>query len=111
MDLNPYELCVVYTTVATQADAEQIGHVLLQQRLVACVQYEAIVSEYWWQGQIQRDNEIRLIMKTACLYYEQVQSAIEAIHPYDCPQILALPVEHAAAPYAQWLVQTLGTQP
>lgn len=58
-------IVVVQTTTASQADAERIGLALLQQGLAACVQYQAIRSQYRWQGAVQCDDEVRLNIKTA----------------------------------------------
>lgn len=105
---DPIRPLVVQTTTATEADAHTIGQALLQQNLAACVQYEAIHSQYTWQGQIHSDAEIRLSIKTAEHLWAAVAEQIVALHPYTCPQILALPVAAIHPPYAQWLAGELA---
>ena len=83
------ELCVVLSTAPDRASAERIGEALLAERLAACIQYEAIRSQYWWQGALCMDDEVL------------------RLHPYDCPQVLCLPVVAVNAGYAQWLAATL----
>ena len=60
------ELCVVLCTAPDHESATRIGETLLQERLAACVQYEAIRSQYWWQGELCTDDEVRLTIKTRC---------------------------------------------
>ncbi|WP_225748624.1 divalent-cation tolerance protein CutA [Eikenella sp. Marseille-P7795] len=99
---------IVLTTCPGQAEAERIGSLLLQQRLAACVQYQAIQSQYRWQGEICRDEEIRLTIKTDTRHYPAVERLILEHHPYDCPQILLLRVSGGAAGYLQWLQDNLA---
>ncbi|MBH5329424.1 divalent-cation tolerance protein CutA [Eikenella sp. S3360] len=102
------QAAIVLTTCPSQAEAERIGSLLLQQRLAACVQYQTIQSQYIWQGEICRDNEIRLTIKTATRHYPAVERLILEQHSYDCPQILLLPVSGGAAGYLQWLQNSLA---
>lgn len=99
---------IVLTTSPSQAEAERIGKLLLQQRLAACVQYEAIQSQYLWQGKLCCDSEIRLTIKTAERHYPAVERLILEQHSYDCPQILLLPVSGGAEGYLKWLNDNLA---
>ena len=99
---------IVLTTCPSQAEAERIGRLLLQQRLAACVQYEAIQSQYIWQGGLCCDSEIRLTIKTAERHYPAVERLILEQHSYDCPQILLLPVSGGAEGYLKWLQDNLA---
>ena len=99
---------IVLTTCPSQAEAERIGKLLLQQRLAACVQYEAIQSQYLWQGKLCYDSEIRLTIKTAEKHYPAVERLILEQHSYDCPQILLLPVSGGAEGYLKWLNDNLA---
>ena len=102
---------IVLTTCPNQAEAERIGKLLLQQRLAACVQYEAIQSQYLWQGELCCDSEIRLTIKTAERHYPAVERLILEQHSYDCPQILLLPVSGGSEGYLKWLNDNLTPQP
>ena len=99
---------IILTTCPSQAEAERIGRLLLQQRLAACVQYEAITSQYLWNGEICHDDEIRITIKTSRHCYREIQKNILANHSYECPQILMQNVSRGYAPYLRWLKQSLG---
>lgn len=99
--------CIIETTTATQAQADKIIHMLLQTRLAACVQCETIHSQYLWQGTTVNETEIRLSIKSAEHLFAKVQTTILTLHPYDCPQILQLPVTSASQDYRQWLSECL----
>ena len=99
---------IVLTTCTSQTEAERIGRLLLQQCLAACVQYEAITSQYLWNGEICRDDEIRITIKTSRHCYREIQKTILANHSYECPQILMQNVSRGYAPYLRWLKQCLG---
>ena len=104
------ELCVVLCTAPDHESATRIGETLLQEHLAACVQYEAIRSQYWWQGELCTDDEVRLTIKTRRALYDAVEAAIIRLHPYDCPQVLCLAVAAASAAYQAWALAALATQ-
>lgn len=99
---------MVVTTLPDQTRAENLGTLLLERQLAACVQYESITSQYLWQGEICCDAEIRVTIKTSRHLYREIQKHIVQHHPYACPQILMLPVNKGFAPYLRWLRQVLG---
>ncbi|MCK6461413.1 MAG: divalent-cation tolerance protein CutA [Planctomycetes bacterium] len=84
--------------------AERIAGGLLEKRLVACVNaLPGVVSRYWWKGAIQRDDETLLVMKTEASLVPEVIAALKGLHPYEVPELLALPVEAGAEPYLAWV--------
>ena len=95
-------LCVVLSTAPDRETAERIGEALLRERLAACVQYEAVRSQYWWQGTLCTDDEVRLVIKTRRALFDAVEAAILRLHPYDCPQVLCLAVDAVNAGYQAW---------
>ncbi|MCP1659653.1 divalent-cation tolerance protein CutA [Neisseria perflava] len=99
---------IITTTTATREEAEKIGLLLLQKQLAACVQYEDITSQYVWQGEIYRDPETRLVIKTARCYYGEIEKTIRAHHSYECPQILMQTVSRGFVPYLRWMKAQLG---
>ena len=99
---------IVTTTAPTREEAEKIGGLLLEKHLAACVQYETITSQYLWNGESCRDDEIRITSKTSRHCYREIQKNIIANHSYDCPQILMQNVSRGFAPYLRWLKQCLG---
>ncbi len=84
--------------------AEKIAKGLLERRLVACVNaLPGVVSRYWWKGSIQRDEETLLVMKTEASRVPEVVAALKGLHPYEVPELLALPVDAGAEPYLAWV--------
>jgi periplasmic divalent cation tolerance protein len=96
-------LVAVFTSVASVDDARRIAEALVQRKLAACVQISAIESFYAWQGAVQNDAEFRLVVKTTAARYAAVEAAIRELHGYELPQIVALPIDAAYAPYADWV--------
>lgn len=99
------EHILVYITVPDAETGEQIAHRLLDQRLAACVKIvPGIRSLYHWQGRVDDEMELLLIVTTrASLFQEQLIPAVEAVHPYEVPEIIALPVAMGNASYLNWI--------
>jgi len=98
----------VYTTVATREDAQAIADAVVEKRLAGCVQIVGpIRSTYWWQGTIERTEEWLCIMKSDQRLYQDLEHAVRAQHPYETPEIIAVPVVAGSQPYLQWLDQEL----
>ena len=104
-------LCVVLSTAPDQTSATRIGEALLSEHLAACVQYEAVRSQYWWQGALCTDDEVRLVIKTRQALYAAVEAAILRLHPYDCPQVLCLAVDAVSAGYQAWATAAVSANP
>jgi periplasmic divalent cation tolerance protein len=101
----------VYTTYPSVVEAEQAGRALVEQRLCACVNIlPGMVSLYWWQGKIDRGEEVVMIIKTRASLAEPVRAAVKQMHSYSTPAILVLPVENVDPDYHAWIVaETKGT--
>lgn len=95
--------CVVMTTVADRATAETIARAVLEARLAACVQIQAIDSYYRWQGRIETSTEQLLFLKTATSCYDALERKLIELHPYDTPEIIRLPVEGGLGKYLAWI--------
>ncbi len=94
----------VITTVASQAEAENIGRTLVERHLAACVHLSGpITSVYRWQGKIETGAEWVCAAKTSAALYSQVEAAIVELHSYDVPEILAVPIVDGSAAYLDWL--------
>lgn len=94
----------VVTTTATQEDAQRIAQTLVESRLAACVQIVGpITSTYRWQGKIETGQEWQCVAKTRRDLYAQVEEAIRRAHPYEVPEILALPIVAESDDYGRWL--------
>jgi periplasmic divalent cation tolerance protein len=101
----------VYTTYPSVVEAEQAGRALVEQRLCACVNIlPGMVSLYWWQGKVDRGEEVVMIIKTRASLAEPVRAAVKQMHSYSTPAILVLPVENVDPDYHAWIVaETKGT--
>lgn len=98
----------VLTTIGSKADAQAIADALVAQRLAACVQVVGpITSTYRWQGQVETAEEWLCIAKSRSDLYAAVERAIRAVHPYEEPEILAVPVTAGSASYLRWLDDNL----
>lgn len=97
-------IAVVTTTVATQAQAEQLAQGAVTAQLAACAQVEPITSHYAWQGQLGQSAEWRVLLKTLPQAVEPLWTWLKANHPYDVPQLL-LRTEHADSAYAAWVAE------
>lgn len=103
-DLRPDDLMLVITTVATEPDAEALVRALLEQRLVACGNVvPGVASIYRWQGEVQREAELIVLLKTTRSRVEEVLDAAARLHPYEVPELLAVAVDGGSAPYRRWV--------
>ncbi len=102
----------VYTTYPSIVEAERAGRALLERRLAACVNIlPGMVSFYWWQGQIDRGDEVVMIIKTRASLAEPVRAAVKAMHSYTTPAILVIPLEAVDPSYHAWIeVETAGQE-
>jgi uncharacterized protein involved in tolerance to divalent cations len=94
---------VIQTTCATLKDAERIAEALLEAGLAACVQIAEIRSRYVWKGAVQRAPEQLLLIKTREELFEAVRAKLSEVHPYETPEILAVPASAVDADYLAWL--------
>ncbi len=99
---------VILTTVDSQDAAERIADEVLKNRLAACVQVIGpIRSKYWWKGSIESSEEYLILIKSRKNLYKEVEDLIREIHPYEIPEIIALPVEEGLEDYLKWMSTTL----
>ncbi len=86
------------------AEADRLAETLVQERLAACVNIAGPVSSrYWWEGAIQCDQEAVLIIKTRDDLVDRLMHRLGELHPYEVPEILAVPVESGSHAYLQWV--------
>jgi periplasmic divalent cation tolerance protein len=95
----------VVTTVANLTDARAMARALVEDGLAACAQISQIESFYHWDGELQNEPEFEVTFKTRAEHYERIEAAIRERHPYELPDIHAMPLQHVYAPYAHWLEQ------
>ena len=101
---------VVLTNLPDRETAGRLARALVEGRLAACVNIGAAVeSIYHWQGQIETAAEIPVAVKTRSLLYSEVEAAIRRFHPYELPEIVAVPICHGSPAYLDWI--TAETRP
>ena len=100
------ELVLVLCTVPDEATAEKLGKGLVEARLAACVNaIPGLKSYYRWQGKVEIDSEIQLLIKTRGGRFEELAAWIQANHPYDVPEIIAVAAERVSESYLAWAVE------
>ncbi len=107
------EHIVVLITTPSAEVGERIAAALLAQKLAACVNIlPSITSIFAWQGEVQNDQESLLLVKTrADLFHDQLVPAVKDLHPYDVPEIIALPVVMGSQSYLDWIAaETVSAQ-
>jgi periplasmic divalent cation tolerance protein len=103
---------LLYTTYPSVVEAEQAGRALVERRLCACVNIlPGMVSLYWWQGNIDRGEEVVMIIKTRASLAEPVRAAVKQMHSYSTPAILVLPVETVDPAYLDWIMAETEAKP
>jgi len=100
----PYNQVVVFITVPSYEVGEQIAMELIESNLAACVNIlPGISSHYRWQGEIERDDKLMLVAKTRSLLFDQLAAAVKRIHPYEVPEVIALPIVLGSQEYLAWI--------
>jgi periplasmic divalent cation tolerance protein len=99
----------VFVTFPSRKTADSAVRLLLGRKLVACGQVSGPVrSTYWWKGRIETASEFFVILKTSRGLYPEVEKAVRKVHPYEVPEILAVPVLKALPEYGRWMDEVLG---
>lgn len=99
---------VVFLTASNGEEATRLADLLIGAHLAACVQIlPEMESVYRWQGKIERQSEILLIAKTTAAKFPDLEREVRALHSYETPEIVAIPVVAVSTPYFQWLTASL----
>jgi periplasmic divalent cation tolerance protein len=95
---------LVYITTSTREEAEQIGEAIVKERLAACANvYEKISSIYWWKGNLEKDNEAVLLLKTKKDKVNKIMQKVKELHSYENPCIIAIPIIDGSKEYLDWI--------
>lgn len=98
---------VVLVSCPSAEKAAEIARVLVEERLAACATIlPSVRSIYRWEGKVQEDAEALLLAKTEVRRFEDLRQRVLALHPYEVPEVLALPVEAAHRPYLDWIAES-----
>lgn len=100
---------IVFCTCPPTLNAQKLARELVEQKLAACVNIiPKITSVYTWKDQIFEENEILLMIKTTQKAYPKLETWIRQQHPYEIPEIIALPIIAGFEPYLQWILTHIG---
>jgi periplasmic divalent cation tolerance protein len=102
------EAIAVFVTATNRAEAVRLAEMLVGQRLAGCVQIlPEMESVYRWQGKLERQREVLLIAKTVSAKFAALEREVRAIHSYETPEIVALPITAGSISYLAWLSASL----
>ena len=100
--------CVAVITCPSRKDALKIKNLLLKRRLVACVNIiQGVNSFFRWQGKIDSASEVMLLAKTARVNFKEIIACVTAVHSYDVPEIIAIPIIDGNKSYLDWIDDSL----
>ena len=96
---------IVITNAPDRDVALRIAHALVERKLAACVNILAeCISVYRWNDQLETATEVPLLIKTRAAIYDEVEAAIRSLHPYELPEIVAVPITDGSAAYLDWII-------
>jgi periplasmic divalent cation tolerance protein len=104
----PTTLQIVLCTVPDRETGEQIANALVTEQLAACVNIiPGITSVYRWEGAVQQEREVLLLIKTGQDSQEPLEQRIRELHPYELPEIIAVPIDTGQTDYIKWITSCL----
>ncbi len=104
MSENSSEFIVVYVTAPTDEIARRVASAVVNARLAACAKIiPDVISIYRWKGAVEESMECQLVIKTRRECFESLSEMVEKIHPYEVPEIVAVPASMGSAPYLEWI--------
>jgi periplasmic divalent cation tolerance protein len=97
---------LVITNAPDTTNAQALARLLVERRLAACVNIlPGVQSVYQWQGTVEEASEVTLLIKTVQARFDELESAIKSVHPYQVPEIIVLPIVAGLPAYLDWIVQ------
>jgi periplasmic divalent cation tolerance protein len=95
---------LIYITAGSDEEARTLGRTLVEERLAACANVlGAIRSFYWWEGEVQEDGEVALILKTRDSLVEKLTARVKELHSYAVPCVVALPIAAGNPDFLAWI--------
>jgi periplasmic divalent cation tolerance protein len=103
------EHLLALTTLGNEEEASKLARALVERRVVACVNVSGPVrSFYSWKGKLEDDREYLLFMKTRSDRFAELEAVLDELHPYDVPELIAVPIERGSAAYLGWIDDNVG---
>jgi periplasmic divalent cation tolerance protein len=106
-DFAATQYSVVLVTASSQQEGEAIAQALVEAQLAACVTLIPVKSIYTWEGQVRKEPEWQLVVKTDSALFPLLEEKILQLHSYEVPEIIALPILAGSQPYLQWISTTV----
>lgn len=96
---------LIYVTAPSDEEARKIAGTVVAERLAACANIiPGVTSLYWWQGRVQEDSEVTVILKTRDDLVARLTERIKDLHSYECPCVVALPIAEGNRAFIDWIV-------
>lgn len=103
------EVIIVMVTAPSDEVCRQIANHLLENKMIACANIlPAVRSLYTWKGETQDEEEVLMLCKSRVGLFEELSKAVRKLHPYELPEIIALPVTHGLPAYLDWVLKETG---
>ena len=102
---------LILCTAPTHEEATRLARALVEEHLAACVQLSPIESWYRWEGKVEHAAEHRLHIKTTAAHAAAIEARIQALHSYDLPEIVTVPITGGSAAYLGWVRQNVSPDP
>jgi periplasmic divalent cation tolerance protein len=101
---------ILFSTTGSMTEAETISDYLVSNHLAACVNIlPSVRSVYWWNNQVNRDDEVLMVIKSQRSRISDIERSIRKLHSYEVPEIIAFPLEYGLPEYLKWMDQALSS--
>lgn len=99
---------VIFVTASNKIEADKIAEALVEKKLAACVNIiNGVESVFWWENKVDRASEVLLIIKSSRDKFAQISETVKALHSYEVPEIIALPITDGYKPYLDWINESI----
>lgn len=106
---RPTACMMIFCTCPSYAVAEEIAKKVIEAKLAACANIiPGLTSVYTWEGKTEISSEVQLLFKTTEETLEKLESFLISIHPYECPEIIGVPIQYGYKGYLEWLKNSLS---
>jgi periplasmic divalent cation tolerance protein len=111
MPVAKSEIIIVFVTVPGLREGSRISKAILTSRLAACVNViPGVQSIYKWKGKIVQEKEAMLVLKTTRLRYRKLEQKIKELHPYEVPEVIAIPLICGSSQYVEWVTREVANR-